>query len=84
MITVESKTEFHRATTKEQREAVASALMTKEVRFALVFAFSSMAESGATQEQLSGAKIYREMLLNLAEPAPKKADFPEKKLTVLG
>ena len=83
MITIESKTEFHRATTEQQRAVVKNSLMSPEVRFALVFAMSSMVENGATKEQLDGAKMYRTALLNLSEPEQKKPTFPEKKLQVL-
>lgn len=79
--TIESKNEFHRATTELQRVNVRNALMTPEVRLAMVFAVSQMVDAGATKEQLEGAKTYRELLLNLAEQQPKPAIFPEKKLT---
>jgi hypothetical protein len=39
-----------------------------------------MAEDGATKEQLEGARIYRSLLLNLAEPPPEKLSFPQRQL----
>lgn len=84
MINIEAKTEFHRATTPEQRTLVHDRLVSLEVRLAMVFAYSSMAEAGATKEQLDGALMYRGALLNLAEPKETVPTFPEKKLTVLG
>lgn len=84
MPNIDSKTEFLRATNEQQRVAVTNHLMSPEVRLAMVFAFSQLSENGATKEQLEGAIAYRDCLLNLAEPLPKKATFPEKKLNVLG
>ena len=84
MINIEAKTEFHRATTEAQRSLVHNSLLSLEVRLAMVFAYSSLAESGASKEQLEGALAYRDALLNLAEPKAVAPTFPEKKLTVLG
>lgn len=78
--TIEPKNEFHRATTDVQRTNVRNALMTPEVRLAMVFAVSLMADNGATKEQIEGARTYREILLNIAEAQPKPSTFPEKKL----
>lgn len=79
-ITVETKTEFHRATTDAQRIQVKEALLKPEVRLAMVFALSLMVENGASQERLAGAKEYRELLLNLSEPKSKPVTYPEKNL----
>jgi len=83
MINIEAKTEFHRATTEAQRSLVHNSLLSLEVRLAMVFAYSSMAESGASKEHLAGALAYRDALLNLAEPKDTPATFPQKNLQIL-
>ena len=50
----------------------------------MVYATSVMVEQGATQEELKGAKRFRDILINLAEPPEPKPTFPEKKLQALG
>lgn len=81
---IETKLEFHRATTEEQRTALRGSFTTPTARLAMVFAVSQMVESGATKEQLEGAKHYRELLLEISEALPNPSTFPEKKLAVLG
>lgn len=79
---IETKLEFHRATTEEQRNTLRGSFTTPTARLAMVFAVSSMVEAGATKEQLDGATRYRELLLEISEALPKPATFPEKKLAL--
>lgn len=79
MPTIDAKSEFLKSQ-KASLPDVANLVTSPLMRTTMVFAFSQMAEMGATKEQLEGARIYRDLLLNLAEPPPEKPSFPQRQL----
>lgn len=49
----------------------------------MVFALSQMMERGATAENIEGAIMYRNCLMNIAEPKAEPPTFPKKELQTL-
>ena len=84
MQTLDSKTHFLKISDDSAKVWLTEAMNSSAARTAMVFAFSQLAEEGASKEQLDGARRYRDLLINLAEPKPKPVEFPEKKLQTLG
>ena len=84
MVSLEPKSHFARSHSDADKAWLTNELSHPMVRTAMVYATSVMVEQGATQEELKGAKRFRDILINLAEPPEPKPTFPEKKLQALG
>jgi hypothetical protein len=68
-------------TRKEDAMALANAVRTSWMTSALTYSMASMALSGATKEELIGARQFMGIMMNLAEPIPAPPPpLPDKTL----
>lgn len=80
MLTISPVAQFQQ-TRAADAEKLFDAVRTPWFTTALCYAMSEMAVSGATKEELTGARIYMAALMNLSEPIPKpKPPLPSKEL----
>lgn len=84
MQTLDAKSHFLIISDDVTKSQLLEVVNSRLCRTAMTFTLAQMVEEGATKESLAGAMRFRDLLLNLAEPKPKPATFPEKQLSVLG
>lgn len=65
---------------KEDSETLAQQVASPWMRTAMVYTLSQMALSGATQDELRGAKTFINTFLNLSEQPPETQNYPAKTL----
>lgn len=82
-MTIEAKQEFHRATTKEEREALLEFIKSSPFRIAMIHTTNKLAEMGIGKDEMRGALLFRTELLELAEPEPTPTVYPQKQLKTL-
>ncbi len=75
-----AKQVFLQAVPAETLAGIATQLNTVPIRMAMIYATTHMVENGATSEQLQGAKLFRNALLNIAIPAAPAPTLPVKSI----
>lgn len=84
MQTLDAKTHFLKVVDDQSKSQLLEIVNSSAIRSAMIYAFSQLAEEGATADQLFGARRFRELLMNLPEPKPQPPTFPKKELQTLG